>query len=564
MFGTIRKHQTWLWVLISGAVIVSFVVYFTPTVGSGGGGGDSARTQFGTINGNPISRKQYSEAVAETRLGLFLRSGGRAFPDRGDLERAGISLETEVRNRLVLLDRLEALEVQVGVDEIADWITENLGDPSQPGSARRFYDTLVDTVLPQNGVHEADFQRFIKHQIAIGHLLSVAGIPGRLIAPREAASQFKQENEKFDTRVVLFSASNHLDSVTVDPVVLSQYYTNNQSLYRVPERVQVHYVEFASSNYVAEAEAAMARNTNLAQQIDQAYLSGNAGSFVDTNGQVMPPDAAKAQLKERMRQQQSLIAARRAAASFATNLEAMTPPKAENLVNLAAAKGILAGVTEPFSEMQWPTNVNASSRFVETAFRLNAEEPISLPIVSMESVYLLALKDRVPSEIPPLNAVLPRVTEDFRREQAVRMARDAGTAFVRLLTNGLSAGTTFEAICTEAGVSPITVPQFSSATRVLPGLDRSISLDQLKMSVGTKPAGEATDLVFTRDGGLVAYVNARLPVTDAELAAGLPKYLEDRRNNEQMQAFNEWFRRQVELTRIDTLKGRDESPEPTP
>ena len=563
MFGTIRKHQTWLWVLISVAVIISFVVYFTPTVGSGGGG-DSVRTQYGTINGDPISRKQYSEAVAETRLGLFLRSGGRAFPDRGDLERAGISLETEVRNRLVLLDRIKALDVRVGVDEIASWITENLGDPNQPGSARRFYDTLVSTVLPQNGVYEADFQRFIKHQIAIGHLLSVAGIPGRLIAPREAASQFKQENEKFDTRVVLFSASNHLDSVTVDPVALSQYYTNNQSLYRVPERVQVHYVEFVSSNYVAEAEAAMARNTNLSQQIDQAYLSGNAGSFVDTNGQVMPPDAAKAQLKERMRQQQSLVAARRAAANFATNLESMTPPKAENLVNLAAAKGILAGVTEPFGEMQWPTNVNASSRFVETAFRLNAEMPISLPIVSGESVYLLALKDRVPSVIPPLDAVLPRVTEDFRREQATRLAREAGGTFVRLLTNGLSTGTTFEAICTQAGVSPIPVPQFSPATRTLPGLDRSISFDQLKMSVGSKQAGQATDLVFTRDGGLVAYVNARVPVTDAELAVGLPKYLEDRRNNEQMQAFNEWFRRQVELTGIDTLKGRDESPEPAP
>src|SRR5260370_32714675 len=30
MFGTFRKHQTWLWSIIIGAIVVSFVAYFSP------------------------------------------------------------------------------------------------------------------------------------------------------------------------------------------------------------------------------------------------------------------------------------------------------------------------------------------------------------------------------------------------------------------------------------------------------------------------------------------------------------------------------------------------------
>ena len=30
MFGTIRKHQTWLWAVIITLTIISFVVFFSP------------------------------------------------------------------------------------------------------------------------------------------------------------------------------------------------------------------------------------------------------------------------------------------------------------------------------------------------------------------------------------------------------------------------------------------------------------------------------------------------------------------------------------------------------
>ena len=55
MFQDIRRHQKWLWVVISSAVIISFVVYFNPNqqYGSGDAGGSTA---VGTIYGAPLER----------------------------------------------------------------------------------------------------------------------------------------------------------------------------------------------------------------------------------------------------------------------------------------------------------------------------------------------------------------------------------------------------------------------------------------------------------------------------------------------------------------------------
>ena len=61
MFTTIRKHQTWLWGFIIAAVIVSFVIYFTPTSRRPDRSGLRG-AHFGSIHGRPIGHKEYSQA----------------------------------------------------------------------------------------------------------------------------------------------------------------------------------------------------------------------------------------------------------------------------------------------------------------------------------------------------------------------------------------------------------------------------------------------------------------------------------------------------------------------
>src|SRR5437773_960307 len=166
MLGHIRRHQKWLWVLIAGATIISFVIFLDPTTGRRGGGRSifGGRTgDYGSINGRAISPEEFGQIV--------------------------------------------------------------------------------------------------RHEAGIEHLFALGGLSGGLVAPREAEALYRQENEQLATEVVLFPASNYLAGVEVTPAALGQFYTNNMAQYRVPERVQVGYVKFEITNFLAEADQLLAQET---------------------------------------------------------------------------------------------------------------------------------------------------------------------------------------------------------------------------------------------------------------------------------------------------------------
>lgn len=546
MIGTLRKHQTWLWSVIIAAVIVSFVIYFTPSVSRDRGG--VSRGQFGSMHGRPLTRKQLVEAYTESQLAQFLRTG--TWPDAGDARRTGVDLERMARERIVLIDRLEALGVEVSDTSVAAWVEQNFAHPNQPGSARLMYEALVKQ-LGRYNVTEGDLVRYIRHEIGISHLLALAGVSGELVTPREAEMHYRRQNERLEAEAVVFSSSNYLASVNLDPDAIAQFYTNRLAAYRIPEKVQVQYVQFDFTNFLGQAEAALSRRTNLTAELDALYAQAGANRFLDTNGQVLPPDAAKARIRDDLLQNESRLAARRAAATFGTELENIKPVQADNLATLAAQKELPVTTLAPFSEMEGPRELNVRPTFARTAFALTPEEPISPPVVGEEAFYLLALRGRIPSEVPSLDAVRDRVTEEFRREQARLLAREAGTNFVTSLTNALAAGQSFSDACAAANVTPIPLPKFSASSRNLPDWDRRVNFEQVRAASANLQAGMPSHLLLTADGALLVHLKTREPVTDAELKDALPSFLADLRQERQFEGFSDWFRHQILETRID-------------
>jgi hypothetical protein len=555
MIGTVRKHQTWLWLIIIAAVVVSFVIYFTPGVTLDRS--RLARAQYGFMNGKPIPPKAMREAFIEAQIRVFLRSG--RWPDRAEARRMEMDLDRQARERLVLADRMERLGIVVSDADLARWIEENFANPSQPGSARAMYETLVRE-LARHGVTEADLARFIRHEIGIAHLLDLTGVAGALVTPREAEAQYRRQNERFHAEAAVFTYSNYLAAVQVNPDELARFYTNRRDFYRQPERVQVQFVRFALTNYLAQAEEELAKRTNLTAELDALYRQAGPNRFTDENGQVLPPEAAKVKIREQLRDDQARLAARREAAKFATELDKMEPRKPENLAALAAQKGIPVTTTAPFSEAEGPRGLEVPPQFARMAFSLSPERPFSATLVGQDGVYLLAFRARFPSEIPPLEALRDRVEEEYRREQALILARQACTNFVANLTNQLAAGRNFTDLAVQAGATWIGLPVFTLASRNLPQWDPRVSLDQVKLVAPGLQPNTPSGPVLTRDGALVLLLKKREPVTDAELREALPNYLSELRAQRRFNGFSDWFQRQIELTRITMPSESEHTP----
>jgi peptidyl-prolyl cis-trans isomerase D len=552
MFGTFRKHQTWLWAIIIAAIIVSFVYYFSPA--SKMNNSRSGPVNLGSINGERVSQEEFVNARREVYLQFFFRNGGRWPTD--DAKKMGFDPERETYQWLLLIQKEEQLGIHIGSDVVAQ-VARNMLTPFQRDGVSSPA-IFVEKVLQPQGLQVEDFERFVRHYLGIQELIATIGLSGELVTPQEAKALYEREHEELATEAVFFSVSNYLASVTATPEAISQFYSNRLANYRLPDQVQVSYVKFGISNLLAAAEAELIK-TNLAEMIEANYQRLGTNYFRDAK----TPEETKTKIREELIRGRALAEARKKALEFAGPLFDMKPVRAENLEALARTNGLKVGLSAPFDREDGPKDLEVNPDFLKAAFKLTPDEPFAGPLIGKDGAYVIALNKKIPSEIPPLDQIRARVAADYKYNQAMILARTAGVASYKTLTNGLTQGKSFSAICNEAKLKPVELPPFSLSTRSLPEVEDRISLDGrngLKQIAFSTPSGQVSEFQATSDGGIIVYVKSRLPLDVAKMTAELPAFVASVRQNRQNEAFNEWFRKEMEKGLRDTPLARQQQP----
>jgi len=552
MFGSFRKHQQWIWILGVIIIIPSFVIFFSPDAKwRGMGGGRQSKPDLGEFDGTPVERDDYYAGKKETVLNYFMRSGGREWP--GSDAQTTRNLERDTIFRLFLIKRTKDLDIHVSDEAVARAAGERLaGYP--PDRFEREY-------LAPQGLTLEDFERYIRHEAAIQQLIGVAAASAKVVSPAEAESLFRKQHEQVATEVAGFWATNYMAKVQATPDAISKYYSNNLARYRVPERMQVSYVEFSGSNFLAEADKQLSSRTNFDALIDETYFKrGGTNAFKDTNGVPLPEKAAKEKLRQDVRMEFALTSARRKAAEFGTKLMDQKQQTEQTFEKLAAAEGYPVKVTPPFSAAGGLENSDLPQAFAERALTLRRDNPILYsPIPGEHAVYVLALKGTVPSELPPLDKIRDKVTAEYKRSQALETARKEGQSFATAVTNGLAQKKTFDEIAKQMNVKAESLPPFSSITNSIPGLDERINFRSLEDLAFNLKAKQASSFVPNAEGGYVVYVKERLPVKDEELKSGLADFTAKLRMYRQNEAFNDWFRKEAEQARLKLPKSLTET-----
>jgi hypothetical protein len=152
------------------------------------------------------------------------------------------------------------------------------------------------------------------------------------------------------------------------------------------------------------------------------------------------PDEAKAKIRDLLTRQRALADARAQANDFATAVFNLNPLQADNLATVAKQKGLTVQLTAPFASLYGPDEFTAPPAFTKSAFALTPDDPLCRPDPRPTSVYVIALAKQLPSEIPPLDQIRDRVTQDYRTVQATMIAQRTGTNFAPALAGQLMAG----------------------------------------------------------------------------------------------------------------------------
>lgn len=554
MFAHIRRHQKWLWIFISAAVIISFVWYFNPNQQMGGGGGDS-QSVVGSMYGEPIKMSHYNDARAEALLHYYFSNGN--WPENDEFSRQMKPVEREARNRLFLTRKLKDFDIKVDDKAAADWIMTAFRDPQTKQYQYQFVQRFLENIRSR-GLSEQDFERYVRHQVGIQHLAAVAGASGKLVPPQEAERVLREERERIDTKVVLFSLSNYVAKVQATTEAIGTYYTNASARYALPERVQLTYVAFPASNYLAQADQTLSKETNFTQQVDAIYQQRGAQFYTDLDGNPMTPEAAKQRIRDEIQKSFALREANKAAYEFAADLDKVqvnpaNPNPAEPLENLAGTKGLAAQVTEPFSQFQGPQNLNVPNQFTQVAFQLTPQEPIvQEPIAGEDAVYVISFKRRLPREVQSLETVQAQVTEDYKRNEGMKLAREAALAFVTAATNALAGGGQLEAVAQQLGLTVTDVPpilrqQSRESTEALPA---GVEAGSLRSAVSDLSEGQLSSYSPTREGGFVALAEKVLPPTEEEVKKDLPQFAQDFRRRNAAESFSAWFGKEMQLAQL--------------
>jgi hypothetical protein len=536
MFRFFRKHS-WILIATLSLTIISFVVFMgnrgMSGAGRGEGGGD-----YGMIYGHTISADLFEQVKREFFISYFEQTG--EWPDKNP-NVTPLQLEQQVYEYVLMQLKAQDLGIHVGNEEAASGADQLLRSPplmrlfgtSQPVPAAQF----VQQVLGPERLTAADFERSVRAKIAINQLVDVLGLPGALTTPQEASALYDREYQQVSAQAVFLSASNYIAQTDVTPAAVAQFYTNNMAAYREPDRVQVKYVVFNGSNYLAQSKAELAK-TNFEETVESIYEKyGTTPEFAGEKS----PDATKDKIRDYLIKHRALADAESQANDFVAALYAMNPVTPDNLATLAGQKNMPVFTSAPFSESTGPEDFDAPEALAKKAFELNSDSPYTGPIPGSDAVYVIALARQLPSSIPSLTDISDRVKRDLETAEGVALAQQAGTNFYFMASLQMAIGKTFAQAARAKGLTPVILSPFSLSSSEVPELGDHAELGQLKQAAFTTQPGKISHFVPTSDGGFVLYVESLLPVDQSKKAGDFPQFLVQVRRARQNEAFNLWL-----------------------
>ena len=527
MFGTIRRHQTWLWGIIITLTIISFVIFFSPYTRTSRNAGGSE--YLGSINGERITRQDFNNAYREALLQYYFTAGSWLSEAE---KKNSFDPERSAYQRLFVVQKQEDMGIHIGSDTAGQFATGLL-------QARHFTpQDFAERILRPHGLTMEDLDRFVRHELGIQELINTVGLSGKLITTQEVKAVYLRENEALSTQAAFFSGSNYLSQVAAPAEAVAQFFTNRQAFYRLPERVQVTYVRFPTSNYLAKAEK---ESTNLNEQVELQFQRVGSNYLKEAKS----PEEAKSKIKQELLEYQGWLDASKDARSFASKLNDFTNAGPDALEMVAKSNGLPVQVSPPFDKENPPKELDVAPNFAKIAFGLTQEEPIPGPVAGREAVIVMALNKKLPSESPSFETVKDKVTFDYKYSEALKLARKAGADFDKLATNAMAQGKTFDAICAEAKIKPVTLPPCALSTKDVPEVEEHMDIRQFKEIAFSTPVGKLSGFQPTLDGGIELFVQSKAPPDENKMNTELPRFVAQVRQARQSRAFEAWFSKEA-------------------
>ena len=548
MFAALRRNKTWLWGILIIVVIISFVIFFSPDVNLKRSEGDTAIVAY--MDGKPVTQGQFHQAYTEASIFYFLNNGQWPQDSRG------WNAEAQAKQRLFLKDRAAKQGITATPQAAAVWLQSLPYFKDKDGNySPAIYERAL-TNFAKAGISRYMLEDYARSEIAIKQLMASFGLPGAMVSPRSAKANLADDKETIVAELAVFPTTNYLEGVNVNETNLTRFYTNRMASYRIPDKVKLHYVKFDSTNYVEEGikRFEAKQKMTLDEFADKVYKESDADSFKDDDGNVLSEADAKVKITDEIKKSTSLQAARNAARDFVNPCFEAEKLDEEDYLAAAKAANLTVTDTEPFARNESIEGLDLPYNFSQSAFQLSKTNAITTPVMGTTNVYVFCFAEKIPGKNPEYADVAEKVLEDYKKQESGTAARTAARNFARTLTNSLAGGKAFDAICDEAKVQHIALPEFTANAT---GVDAELPVAwmSLRNSISQLKAGDVSSMIPGAEASCIAYVKERKPADQATIDGALKDYLREGLYDNLSTAFQEWF--SVEYAKADVKTKTD-------
>lgn len=470
----------------------------------------------GTIFGKKVSFEEYSaswQAVKNQALMMY----GSKFNEVYN----ATDLDKQAWDRLILLVETRKKRIRISDREVIDTI-QNLPFLQSKG---RFDNNAYRMLLEQAFRTTArQFEEEIRDFLAIMKLRDEI-VKDVKLTDKETIEAYKNENEKARIAYCLVSPGEFINSITVEPKAVETYYKNNTETFRVPDQVNIDYIGFEYQDYRTGIE--------INDQQVSDYYNSNKDRF--------DPKKELKDLKEQIKNELIRADSKKKTFSVAEKVEYTLIDTKKTLEDIAKENSLTVKETGFFSKEGPIPQIGWFPEIQREAFKLKPGEISGLIKSDMDFVngcYIIRLKAKRPSYIPPIEEVRDRIVSILKDEEALREARQKADKVRGSILDLLKTGNMkFEEAATNLKLELKNTEPFAR-NGYIPGIGSASDIGE---SVFNTKTGEVSAPIKTHAGYCIFTVSEIIPIDEENFKSQKEDFSKKTLEAKKMRVLNEWY-----------------------
>jgi peptidyl-prolyl cis-trans isomerase D len=442
-------------------IIIVFVAFY-----GGNKMGDRATSDIATINGEPISQREFAieyqrslERYREMLKGQLTEEMIKGLNLKGNI------IEGLVQKKLVLQEARS-----LGLLASDDDVVNQLSKVPEFQVAGRFNKDRYLQVLQANRLQPAQFEDDQRNQITLQRLYSII-LDSVQASDAEVRERYRLDQEKINLQYVKLSVADFVSQVKLTDEDIKKWYDRNKESLKEPLKVQVEYLTYPFEQFSANAQVS-------AKEIEEYYQNNQKTKFhrpreakIRYIALAVAPTASAEEKKAVMAKAEAIVKDARRGKDFAQLAK-------QQSADATAAKG---------GDVGWVIQGQMPPDIDKLIFGIGKGD-VSDPVQTPGGVQIFKIDDVRDEKNLTLKDATPEITQILKTEQAKKQAgKIADNDRVKA-----QAGTEFSKLAQETGVS-VKETKLFAAGEVLPEFGQNQDIYKIAFGLGVKDVSQIVE-----------------------------------------------------------------------